>query len=217
MPIDSILDVGCARGTWLSVWRENGVIDFLGIDGEHVKMEHLCIESNRFAKHDLGQAFRLGRTFDLVQCLEVAEHLERGRARSFVADLAAHSQMVLFSAAPPGQGGKWHVNEQPYSYWRSYFADEGFILFDCIRPLLRHRAQVAPWYRFNVFLFVQSSAVCLLPPFVRLFELDARENVADVAPALYRVRKFFIRILPFWVRQLLAEGSEMTQSLLNRS
>jgi ribosomal protein L11 methylase PrmA len=30
----SVLDVGCGRGTWLAVFRENGVEDVCGVDGD---------------------------------------------------------------------------------------------------------------------------------------------------------------------------------------
>ncbi|MDP6884692.1 MAG: hypothetical protein QF830_11185, partial [Rhodospirillales bacterium] len=42
--------------------------------------------------------------------LEVAEHLPPDAAETFVATLVAHGRLVLFSAAPPGQGGLNHVN-----------------------------------------------------------------------------------------------------------
>jgi hypothetical protein len=208
MPIRSVLDVGCVRGTWLSVWHGKGIDDFLGIDGDYVKAETLGIDPDRFIRRDLGQPFRLGRKFDLVQCLEVAEHLPGDRARGFIADLAAHGRVVLFSAAPPGQGGKWHINEQPYSYWRAHFADEGFVLVDCIRPLLQRRAEVAPWYRFNTFLFVHSDVIGQLPPSIRSFELNIDDAVPDVSPFLYRARKSLIRLLPFRIKQLLADAVE---------
>jgi hypothetical protein len=35
----------------------------------------------------------------------------------FVYCLARHARrFVLFSAAPPGQGGEFHVNERPFEY-----------------------------------------------------------------------------------------------------
>jgi hypothetical protein len=34
--------------------------------------------------------------------------------------------MVLFSAAPPGQGGEHHVNERTYEFWRGLFARHGY-------------------------------------------------------------------------------------------
>lgn len=56
------------------------------------------------------------RRFDLAMTIEVAEHLTPVRADSFVEDLTRLSDVVLFSAAIPAQGGINHVNEQ----WQSY-------------------------------------------------------------------------------------------------
>jgi hypothetical protein len=47
----------------------------------------------------------LDRRFDLVQSLEVAEHITPAASEAFVEDLARHAErFVLFSAAPPGKG-----------------------------------------------------------------------------------------------------------------
>src|SRR5687768_2487400 len=108
----SVVDVGSAAGSWLSVFREHGVEDVLGIDGDYVRAETLEIPLDHFLAHDLAKPLRLSRKFDLVVCLEVAEHLPRSRADSLVDDLAALGSTVLFSAAIPFQGGTHHVNEQ---------------------------------------------------------------------------------------------------------
>ena len=34
--IESVLDVGCGTGTWLKVFQDQGVKDYLGIDGSYV-------------------------------------------------------------------------------------------------------------------------------------------------------------------------------------
>ena len=58
--------------------------------------------------------------------MEVAEHLPAMVADRYV-DLLTHlSQVIVFTAAPPGQGGDDHVNEQPPSYWISKFQQRGF-------------------------------------------------------------------------------------------
>ncbi|WP_435201864.1 hypothetical protein [Qipengyuania sp. 902] len=57
-----------------------------------------------FLPQDLSQPFDLAQRFDLVQTLEVAEHLPETSARDFVASIARHGDIVLFSAAVPGQG-----------------------------------------------------------------------------------------------------------------
>src|SRR5262245_60119988 len=41
--LSSVLDVGCATGTWLKEWKAAGVADVCGIDGGYVNQEHLRI------------------------------------------------------------------------------------------------------------------------------------------------------------------------------
>ena len=120
-----MVDFGCAEGVWLSAWRDAGVQDVLGLDGDYVDRRRLLIPQERFHAVDLSQPIDLGRRFDLAQSLEVAEHLPAAAARHFVATITRHSSLALFSAAPPGQGGAHHVNEQPYGYWRDLFAEIG--------------------------------------------------------------------------------------------
>src|SRR5215469_5512003 len=102
----SLLDVGCGHGAWLAVWSELGVQDQLGLEGAHVGVDSLLlIPRERFRIVDLSGAWHVGRRFELVQSLEVAEHLPAESAEVFVRCLCAHGDIVLFSAAQPGQGG----------------------------------------------------------------------------------------------------------------
>src|SRR5580704_13069262 len=71
----SIVDVGCGVGAWLSVWFERGLRDILGIDGDYIERSQLRIPSGQFQASDLTRPLHVGRQFDLVMCLEVAEHL----------------------------------------------------------------------------------------------------------------------------------------------
>ena len=99
LTVGSVLDAGCGQGAWLSVWRELGVEDVIGIDGDYVRRDKLLIPGERFIAADLARGFDVGRKFDLVQSLEVAEHLPAAKAESFVESIVAHGNMVLFSAA----------------------------------------------------------------------------------------------------------------------
>jgi 2-polyprenyl-3-methyl-5-hydroxy-6-metoxy-1,4-benzoquinol methylase len=44
----SVLDVGCGVGTWLSEWADQGVTDFLGLDGELCRQGSVADTSNKF-------------------------------------------------------------------------------------------------------------------------------------------------------------------------
>ncbi len=86
---ESVVDVGCGLGTWLSVFREHGIEELLGIDGPHIDPSLLEIPPERFVTHDLEHPLDLERRFDLVVSLEVAEHLPAGCAETFVSSLVA--------------------------------------------------------------------------------------------------------------------------------
>jgi SAM-dependent methyltransferase len=154
----SVLDVGCGTGTWLSEWSRAGVSDVVGIDGDYVDRTVLQVPAGRFTPADLSQPFSLERKFDLVQSLEVAEHLDEACADTFVESLAAHGETILFSAAVPGQGGTHHVNEQWPSYWAEKFAKAGYTAYDVIRPRIWSDPRVVWWYRQNILLFARGRA-----------------------------------------------------------
>jgi SAM-dependent methyltransferase len=181
----SVLDVGCGVGTWLAEWNRVGVTDVLGIDGDYVDRSALQVPADRFVPTDLAQSFSLGRRFDLVQTLEVAEHLDEATADTFVESLARHGDTVLFSAAIPGQGGTHHVNEQWPSYWAEKFARAGYTAYDVIRPRIWADPQIQVWYRQNMLLFARG----------RVFE-SAEAGLDVVHPDLWRDPGQILRMMP---------------------
>lgn len=151
----SVIDVGCGAGTWLSVFHELGIEDFLGVDGHWVTKEMLEIPHARFRSFDLTKPLRLERQFDLVVSVEVAEHLPAECATMFVDSLIRLGPAVMFSAAIPHQGGNHHVNEQWPEYWAKLFEDQGYAVIDCIRSKIwRHPAVEWP-YAQNLLLFAR--------------------------------------------------------------
>src|SRR5215213_4103780 len=70
----SVVDVGCGTGTWIATFREQGVEDILGIDGDWLPTERLLIPTDCFVAHDLCQPLHSERNFDLAISLETAEH-----------------------------------------------------------------------------------------------------------------------------------------------
>ncbi|MDH5527695.1 MAG: methyltransferase domain-containing protein [Nitrospirota bacterium] len=204
LPVRSVADFGCGQGAWLSVWKERHKATVTGLDGDYVDRNGLLIAADEFTPVDLTRPLDLGRRFDLAQCLEVAEHLPQSAAATLVHTLTRHAPMVMFSAAPPGQGGENHVNEQPYAFWRDLFAQEGFLAFDPIRPAVAGMAEVEPWYRYNILLFVHRDQVAGLPAEVSRHRIPDHAPVPDVSPLPYRIRKWFISLLPVSVMTGLA-------------
>lgn len=151
----SVLDVGCGIGTWMNAFYKSGVEDILGVDGDYVDRQLLekYIPLEKFISKDLEQPFDLGRKFDLVISLEVAEHLKPSSAQVLVDSLTRHGDIVLFSAAVPGQGGQRHINEQWLSYWADKFGEKGFYAYDPIRPMIWTDQRIETWYRQNMVLF----------------------------------------------------------------
>jgi 2-polyprenyl-3-methyl-5-hydroxy-6-metoxy-1,4-benzoquinol methylase len=194
--VNSVIDVGCGHGAWLHEWRNLGVTDILGIDGDYVDKRRLVIPADRFIQHDLSQPLMLNRRFDLVQSLEVGEHIAQERADVFVESLVAHGDVILFSAAVPGQGGEFHVNEQPCAYWRDKFASHGYRTFDFLRPRIRHQVLVEPWYRYNTLLFARDSALGSVSSSLHETEVRRDQAVPEWAPLYWRLRNSLLARLP---------------------
>ena len=205
LAIDSVLDVGCAKGTWLNVWQKHGATRTHGVDGSYVDQTTLEIPRLSFSAIDLNRPFDLGRTFDLVQSLEVAEHLPRENSEQFVDSVCRHSgAYVLFSAAPPGQGGENHINERPYDFWRDLFAARGYVCVDAIRALILKDPTIPYWYRYNILLFVRESALPGVPDAMKLHLVPTNQRLKDVSPPPFRIRKVLVRCLPSILQNAIA-------------
>jgi SAM-dependent methyltransferase len=155
---NSVIDVGCGTGAWLAAWRELGVSDVCGVDGDYVDARNLRFPASNFVPHDLAQPLDIGRRFDLVMSVEVAEHIDERYARTFIESLIRHGDLLLFSAAIPGQGGTRHVNEQWASYWARLFAERGYLPYDVLRTEIWSNTAIEVWYRQNAIVFATETA-----------------------------------------------------------
>jgi hypothetical protein len=195
-PTQSVCDIGSGRGAWLVEWQRAGVVDFLGVDGGYVDVSKLLIAPQRFVTKDLTKPFDLGRTFDLVTSLEVGEHIVPEATDVYVGNLCRHSDAILFSAATPGQGGTFHVNEQTYDFWRTRFSARGYRTFDLVRPNVTSRREIEPWYRYNTLFFARGTALTRLTGEALAAEITIGDPVPDWSPLFWRARKAMIRRLP---------------------
>lgn len=194
--VESLLDVGAGVGAWAAEWIAGGVRDVVAVDGDYAKALKLLVPDDCFVAHDLGQPLDLGRRFDLVQTLEVAEHLPAEKADAFVASLVRHGDVVLFSAAVPGQGGEHHVNEQHPEYWRQKFAAHGYACFDWLRPQIADHADVQPWYRYNSLIFANAAGEARLADGVRAARVPEGEKVRMAGSFGWHLRRAIVGMMP---------------------
>jgi 2-polyprenyl-3-methyl-5-hydroxy-6-metoxy-1,4-benzoquinol methylase len=170
----SVIDVGCGLGAWLKVFTECGVKGMRGLDGNHIDQKKLLVDPTCFTAVDLTTPLNIEERYDLVVCLEVAEHLPDGAAPSLIRALTSLAPLVLFSAAIPGQDGQKHINEQWPSYWKALFAEHAFQRLDPIRRHIWRDDRIQWWYRQNLFLYASQDAIA------QSAELQEEEKVAEL-------------------------------------
>lgn len=122
----SVFDVGCAVGVYLKYFSERG-IEVAGYEGAETAVDRALVDS--IEQRDLRDAPRIEKTYDLVSCIEVAEHLHPIYADGLIETIVPgthDNSHIIFTAAPPGQYGTHHVNLQYPQYWIDKFAAHGW-------------------------------------------------------------------------------------------
>jgi 2-polyprenyl-3-methyl-5-hydroxy-6-metoxy-1,4-benzoquinol methylase len=148
----SVIDVGCGIGEWGIGIEQFGVTNYRGVD-YRVPKKKLLINPDQYAEYDLrtSKPFPFDGKFELVICVEVAEHLEERYADQIVKTLTSLGKTILFSAAIPNQGGKGHVNEQWQDYWAAKFRQYDYhpeVIED-----IRWNTEIEVWYRQNAIVY----------------------------------------------------------------
>jgi SAM-dependent methyltransferase len=171
----SVIDVGCGEGWFGKAFADRGC-RVIGVDGAYVQDRVID-----FREADLAKPLPPLGSFDLVVCLEVAEHLDSDRGPSFIEELCRLAPVVLFSAAIPDQGGRDHRNERWPGYWVELFARSGYVCSGALRWKIWEDDRVAVWYRQN--LVVATNEPESLPS---LFADPLSEVWPVVHPELFR-------------------------------
>lgn len=158
----SIVDIGCGSGAWLTAAEEVGFTVLRGYDGPWADPTRYTSPNIDFTPVDLEHAdLEHDRRYDLAMSVEVAEHLSAARADFIVDALCNASDVVLFSAAVPYQGGVHHIHEKPQTFWKAKFNDRGYQAFDIIRPAVWDNDEIKWWFRQNALLYVKEGAAVL--------------------------------------------------------
>lgn len=155
---ETMLDIGCGKGHLVKV------ASALGVDCNGVDISISDYDGDSLISHcDLTEPIAFD-AYDMVLCLEVAEHIEQKYAPVIVQSISTslgHSSTLLFSAATVGQGGFGHVNEQPNDYWTNLFHGQGISVCQKDTDYLRHMwsqlAVNAWWYGKNVLVMKRVS------------------------------------------------------------
>jgi SAM-dependent methyltransferase len=180
LSFQSVVDVGCGRGAWLSVFREYGATTTVGYDGDYVDDSRLLITRDEFHVANFERDCAIAGSFDLAVCLEVVEHITRKASTRLIRSLCDVAPVVLFSAAIPGQGGTHHINEQWPEYWRDVFNKYGFLRVDPLRRVIYSARGVAPWYKQNLFVFVKEGELGSYPELQREYLSPCQDDVEIV-------------------------------------
>jgi SAM-dependent methyltransferase len=150
LEFESILDVGCANGFLLSCFQAAGK-EVAGIELSPDVVKVLPPELLPVVK--IGDFSTASGSWDLVCCVEVAEHIPPEQSEELVAALTSTARHRLyFTAAPPGQGGRGHINCRKHGEWLEWFRAAGWELQEEETRHLRQDLEAlaeAHWLRGN--------------------------------------------------------------------
>ena len=157
----SVVDVGCGTGLLLKYFQSKGV-SINGYEGEWIDRELI---SNNITDDSLISIIDFenlndipeNKSFEMCICLEVAEHVSLSQSEKFVNFISQHSELIVFSAAIPNQGGFNHINEQWGEFWDIKFKNLGYIKYDILRPILWGNDLITWPHKQNMVVYVHSS------------------------------------------------------------
>lgn len=144
----SYLDLGSGTGAMVNMARKCGS-EAHGVDliSRGPGNEHWFYQAD-LTQPGLRVYTASGDLFDLITCLEVAEHLPPDSHETLCDTIARHlrpkasidalSGLLVFSAAPPGQAGEHHVGCRPAREWRAMFYERGISYREDLTRQLAH-------------------------------------------------------------------------------
>jgi SAM-dependent methyltransferase len=153
----SMADVGCGTGAMLQAFQANGC-EIVGFEKSKAALQ-ICLDRKLNVREFDLESDTLGseRQLDVVISMEVAEHLPQKVDDRYLDLLTNLAPVVVFTAAPPGQGGTDHINEQPPEYWREKFGRRNFSMdsevTDRWKQEWKESERVTHWYFANLMVF----------------------------------------------------------------
>lgn len=169
----TVLDAGCAWGFLVEALRARG-INAHGIDISEFAIGKVAPEIAPFCKvGSIAEPF--DTRYDLIVTMEVVEHMPPQDADRAIANLAAHTDRVLFSSSPFDLREPTHQSVRPSEGWAEAFARAKFF-----RDVDYDAGYVTPWA-----VLYQHEAALTMPALVKRYERwgFARDHAAREARA----------------------------------
>ena len=154
----SIVDVGCGNAEFLSEFKKKDIA-IKGYEGSRHALENSLVDRKFVEQFDLRQRIKPQQRYDLALCLEVAEHIEESFSQNLVDNLTDLSDSIIFTAASPGQGGQFHINEQKPEFWIDIFNAQNFIYDREATKKIKaemKKEEILWWYHENLMVFKKS-------------------------------------------------------------
>lgn len=153
----TVIDVGCGTGALMAALRDAGCevsgLEYAQAARDICAQRGLNVRAFDIANDPLSDE----QSYDVTISMEVAEHLPASVADRYVDLLTRLAKTVVFTAAPPGQGGTDHVNEQPHEYWIAKFDQRKYALDNTLtlrwRARWKESGNVQSWYYNNLLVF----------------------------------------------------------------
>lgn len=147
----SLLDIGCGDGSLIEYASKliQGWWFVRGVDIVEPQNEY-CIEADLREPLITGlgspdkRVYTLAPDFEMVVSWEVGEHLPIACSSIYADTLATFTEKwLVFTAAIPGQGGDFHINEQQPEFWRELLEERGLTYHPDLTEILRDAWKVA--------------------------------------------------------------------------
>lgn len=154
----NVMDIGSGQGFLIDALLTKG-IDAYGIELEKMAFAYASPQAQE--RTSIGNALWANTSvkFDLVTCIEVAEHIPPEHSVRLVEKLCElASDQIYFTAASPYQPGHGHINCRPAMDWIWFFSVSGWKLDVEKTTDIRARLgalEAAPWISLNTMLFVK--------------------------------------------------------------
>jgi GT2 family glycosyltransferase/glycosyltransferase involved in cell wall biosynthesis len=125
----TVMDMGCAKGFLVEHLRDLGV-EAWGRDISEYAISQVREDIRPFCEVG-GASDPLDRSYDLITCIEVAEHLSQAEGEEMIRHFCQHAETVIFSSSPisstaTGYEEPTHINVHPPAYWKEVFARHDF-------------------------------------------------------------------------------------------